>query len=283
MRSLDSNPASSWQLMLPIIKRSLALFFLVDFLWRCYAHLMISQLVFPPLFVTQYNLTFHIYQLLGLQTLLVGNPIVAVLFDVFLISSFILLFIRPRNQWVNYAAFILFFIYTVVFRINLTHQAHLLNGMLMMSFIFLFKKQSNFYFVFQGLRYYVIWVYSSAFLWKLLNGALFDWETGIAVLQNNIAEYLYLNPDTIMSGIYYWALQHPAIVNASSIFIYLLEGFFLVGFFTKRFDALLIFLIIFIHFSLNLGADVLFIEWYIFIIAFIPLAKWELWNRKLAV
>lgn len=268
---------------LPIIKRSLALFFILIILWRWYSHLMLHQLVDPPLHYSQYNLTFHIFQLFRLQDWLVANTVVALIFDSLLLFSFVWVFIQPKHHWINILAFILFFIYSVASPVNLAFPAHYLSGMVVMSFLLLCNSSYSSSFGIQGLRYYVLWVYASAFLWKMWNGALWDWNTGTAVLQSNLAQYLYLNPNSLMSDFYYWVLQNPNLVNVIAISTYLLEAVFIVGFFTKKYDYILMLFIIVIHFGLYLAVDTLFIEWYIFLLFLIPISKWQSWATRFPV
>jgi hypothetical protein len=107
-------------------------------------------------------------------------------------------------------------------------------------FLFLASSLHTFWFLFQGLRYFFLFFFASAGLWKLIQGGVFHMEVMSSILLNQHKEMLVGN-EGIMA-IYWWLIEHPKV----SYFLYfigtVMELSFIAGFFTKRFDTVLVIL-----------------------------------------
>ena len=115
-------------------------------------------------------------------------------------------------------------------------------------FIFMFRKPKDFSFAIESIRILFILFFFSTAVWKIRAGGIFniDQMSGILLGQHN---YLFLNkyPGGFKDIIGY-LIERPQL----SYFLYLAafsaEFIFIIGFFTKRFDKLLI--VLFILFAL---------------------------------
>ena len=132
------------------------------------------------------------------------------------------------------------------------------------------------------MRYYACWVYATAFLWKIINGSFFQVDAGMLTFKSNLAGYLYQNPDTFFSHVYYWFLRHPALINIGHKLVVIAEGVFLVGFFTKKYDGFLIFCAVFIFTSIYFFSDVFFAELLIIILPLLPQSTWDWLCQKIS-
>ena len=113
----------------------------------------------------------------------------------------------------------------------------------------------------EGMRYYICYIYVMSFIWKLwISNSFFYWNQGIGSVKLNLAEYIYHYPGTLMSSIFTFFIAHPYLLNMGNTFIFLLEGTMIIGFFTKRFDRILLLLPVVIHLCTYIFADVFFIE-----------------------
>ncbi|WP_169818752.1 hypothetical protein [Niabella ginsenosidivorans] len=124
------------------------------------------------------------------------------------------------------------------------------------------------------MRYFACWVYFSSLLWKMINGSFWQPDFGIESLKENVAYILYEDPAGKLAFLYRFFLEHPLLTNTGAKLIFLLEGFFIVGFFTKKWDKVLFVLIFLIHGLLCFFADVVFIELCVLAFLFIPAAGW---------
>ena len=80
------------------------------------------------------------------------------------------------------------------------------------------------------------------------------------ILKKNQAAYLYLEPDTMLAGLYRWLLLQPALVNGAYIAGVIIEGLFIIGFFTRKYDKYLLILSILLPAGFWFTADAYFFE-----------------------
>jgi hypothetical protein len=67
----------------------------------------------------------------------------------------------------------------------------------------------------------------------------------------------------MLAGLYRWLLQQPAMVNGAYIAGMIIEGLFIIGFFTRKYDKLLLIFSILLPFGFWLTADAYFFEFLI--------------------
>jgi hypothetical protein len=128
-------------------------------------------------------------------------------------------------------------------------EAH--TAWLLFPIAFLARNPRTFRLLIEGLRYFFLFFFVSAGLWKVFNGSLFnsDQMTGILLYQH--ADLLANSPGYWQTNLIQWLIGNPGVGYALFIFATLLELAFIVGFFTKRFDNLLIIgVIVFLVFDL---------------------------------
>jgi hypothetical protein len=134
-------------------------------------------------------------------------------------------------------------------------------GWLLFPFLLMSKRLKTFYFLLHGLRYFFLFLFCSAALWKFYQGGIFNPQQMSGILLEHHKEFLVAAPQHWYSRFLYAIIRHPA----SSYGLYLLAtGFelsFGIGFFTRRWDWLLLWL-----FILFLLAD--------FIVMRIPYFEW---------
>jgi len=268
--------------MVPI-KRSIILWVIICLLYRAYTHLLPVQLHAAPLTKVLYYPEFHLYKFLSLDAVLVQNYWGAFIYTALLFIIPILLFWKPQHLLLSVLFIISNLLYHTVQGVHMTHAVHFLAGSTLLSFIFLARQALSFNLLWEGLRYVVCTIYVTAFIWKFIHGAIFQWEFGEAVFKSNLATYLYLNPSGMMRSIYAYFLSHPYLLNAGTLIAFLMEGVFVVGYFTKRWDTYLIIALLLLHHLLYIFVDTLFVEWYILILPFLSLKVWKKISPKVSI
>ncbi|MEO6330037.1 MAG: hypothetical protein ABIO55_13965, partial [Ginsengibacter sp.] len=129
---------------------------------------------------------------------------------------------------------------------------------------------------------YICYIYVMSFIWKIgINNSFFYWNQGVGSAKINLAEYIYHNPDSYMSSIFNFFLAHPLLLNTGNTFIFLLEGLMVIGFFTKKYDRLLMVFPMIIHLGTYIFADVFFIEMLVLIFAFFTKKNTAVIGRKI--
>lgn len=257
-----------------LLLRLVALFFIGSFTWRWYSHLSIRELLINPLTYTGYSVPFMMYKVSGLEDFLRGHIYVVQWIDILLWASWIGVLLKPSWYWNRVLAFVLFFLYSVVFPVHLAFPVHYLSAMVVGSMLLLIPQAEAFSYGWHLYRYYACFVYSSAFVWKVVHGGMFD-LSGVQVVKENIATYMILNPDTWYTSFYAWLIRNEWLLTSGTLITYLLEGSFILGFFTRKFDAWLIVFILLIHWALYLTVDTSFVEWYIFCLPFVGISIWQ--------
>lgn len=111
---------------------------------------------------------------------------------------------------------------------------------LIFPILFLVKNETTFALVFDGIRYFFLYFFLSAGIWKFRNGGAFSHEQLSAILLDQHKEMLTNSPDYWMSYLYQWLINNIAVSYALYIVVTLMELSFAIGFFTKRFDKVFI-------------------------------------------
>jgi len=233
---------------------------LLSLMYRYSAHSLMSRLA-DPVFVFPYvDLTYWGLHLVNIPQWISSNRWAAVLFDVLLFGTAIgsFFFIKKRIFPILFG--LLYAVYFVSYNSFGAHHTHCMVGILLISIPSWFKREQTFWLLWEGLRYFTLWIYSSAFLWKLFRGSLFNYEQGVANFMNENATHLALNSDGWMSGIYTFFIAHPGLSFAVSTAAILMEGLFIIGFFTKKYDLLWFVLPIIFHTMTYLFIHVMFYE-----------------------
>ncbi|HXB94402.1 MAG TPA: hypothetical protein VNU70_04555, partial [Puia sp.] len=114
----------------------------------------------------------------------------------------------------------------------------------LLSFAFLTNKQERFYQILSGCRYYFLYIFVSAAVWKIARGAVFHPQEMSRILLDQHSYLLSGDCATWTCRWYSWLIDHPGAAQALYWGAIVLETVFIAGFFTRRFDRLLLVLAI---------------------------------------
>lgn len=253
-----------------IIGRCVFTFFLLAFLFRFFMDATPSGMMQPVLFRYNFDFTYWFFGLTGIFGIILDTKTGSLLFDVLLFSSCLLCIVYPLRFYFCIIFGFLFLVYSLTYNATIVHHSHPLALMTLASVPFFFKKNITWNFLWEGFRYYVCYSYFISFVWKAFIGkSLLFWNMGYISTKENLVEYLYYYPGTFMSFIYSFFLRHPALLNLGLILVFMLEGVMIIGFLTKKWDKLLLFIPIIIHLSTYFFSDVYFFEMLISVFAFL--------------
>ncbi len=245
---------------------------LLSLIYRWLAHSLMSQLAAPVLVFPYVDLTYWGLHLMRIPQWISAHYTAAILFDVLLFGTALGSLLTNRRIFPILFG-LLYFVYFVSYNSFGAHHTHCMVGILLVSIPFWFRAEKTFDLLWEGLRYFTLWVYSSAFLWKLLRGSLFHYEQGVANFMNENATHIALNPDAWTTGIYMFFITHPGLSFAASVLAILAEGLFIIGFFTKKYDWWWFVLPIIFHTMTYLFIHVMFYELLILNLTFLPKNK----------
>lgn len=253
------------------------LYFLVLLLRACSFNLP-GQICRPVLIETGYDLSYWLIRILRVDWWLTQNLTAGILFSIALFVLCMPMFLFPRKRIFFIIFSILFFVLFAVSNIYLTHSQHYLALLVISSFVFFGRSDKTFSMLWEGLRYYLCFLFASAFFLKIYNGGVFQWDLGYIVFREQMASYLFLHPNSWLTLHFYsFFLEHPNFVNIGQKMTFLFEGIFAIGFFTKKYDGLLMFSAFFIFITTMLFSDVFFIEQ--LLISFLILISPKQWHQ----
>lgn len=213
--------------------------------------LTLSQLGEP--FLLLYNDPgIWIFHKLGIPQFIIQQPF-ALLFDATLL---IMAVVGLYLFWKGKKAIVFTFVFALLFSLymitahsypNLSPRQYFGLFLIPYTFLFLGKRFKNYT---ELIRYFVLFVFFSAAMWKLTRGILTEPDQMFHVIQGQHIETLFLLPENgLHNTIARWLLNHKALTNAILFAAVGLQFSFIIGFFTKKFDKLL-FLLMFM-FLLN--------------------------------
>ncbi|MGG9971889.1 hypothetical protein ACQ33O_08870 [Ferruginibacter sp. SUN002] len=255
-----------------ILTRIVFGFILLAIAYRYFNHTLLHQMQAPPLKYPSIDYTYWLVHYTGIPDLLASNKIAGLLFDASVTFSALFLFLFPLKRYFAISFTLLYFLYIICYNSYAMHHAHPMNGILILSIAFWPKKTSTFKIIWEGVRYMIIFIYADAFLWKLFSGAIFNPEQGMANIKENIG-WIMLgdNIPVFNKDFYAFFLRNNSIVQVGYICTILLEGFVIIGFFTKKFDKYLFWCPIIIHVVNYFFIDVCFLETTIVSVVFLNL------------
>jgi hypothetical protein len=102
------------------------------------------------------------------------------------------------------------------------------------------NQPGRFYLILKGCRYYFLYIFVSAAVWKLARGALFTGDEMSRILLLHHSDLLTGDCASVTCRTYSWLIAHPPVAQTLYIAAALLEASFIIGFFTRRRDRLLI-------------------------------------------
>lgn len=244
---------------------------LIDLIVSAFSNTLIHQLQSPVLKFAYVDPTFWVMHLLHIPGLISSSFYLSWFWDVVLFVSCIGVLIFPQKKWIIAIFIIFYFVYYVIFNSYGAHHTHSLVPFLIAPVPFLFSKKS-FTFSWQALRYFLLFAYSAAFLWKFFRFSWLQSNQGILIVKKNLTAYLFFNPHTFLADIYFLFLNHPFFIEVIFFTGFFLEGLFIIGFFTRKFDRVLFIISLLLPFGFWLMADAVFYELVILSITLLPVS-----------
>ena len=229
-------------------RKRFAIFYLICFAvyygWYCYHGLLLHQLA-PVFFHNKLDITSNIIQLSDLFNIVIRTPWLQILFDaLFLLLPLLLCVCCIAGYRMQYLLAILTAVFNLIYAVLLSSMSALsMEGFvswMMLPIIFAFRNETSFYYTLQSMRYFFLLIFFSSAVWKIRTGAIFNTEQMSAILVNQHAACLVDQPDSWFSNFIKYLISHKQISYVIYLLATLSEFVFVIGFFTKRFDRLLI-------------------------------------------
>ncbi len=199
----------------------------------------------PAFFYTRPDVFTWLFMQTGLHQWLLNNTAGCLLFDVLFYTAPAVYFLHYRNspRTARFSALYMLVVnwaYVQCYTLYATNsvEGHLV--WLLFPFVFLPKKEETFEVLFDGLRYFFLFFFASAGLWKLRQGGVFNPSemSGILLYQHN--QLLTTSPGYWQAKLILWLVQHQTLSYILYLLATAIELAFIAGFFTRTFDKLLL-------------------------------------------
>ena len=203
----------------------------------------ISCLQNPELKYLSVDNTFWLAHIIGLpQFFSAYFPSVA-LQSVMMLTG-VLAIIFPGNRWFPFLFWLSVTLFGITFYSYSGSHNHDLMALWLLPIPFLVKKLKSFDLLFEGLRYYFLFTFVSAACWKIFRGHVFDHGHMVKILKQQLVHKLSYGFDSFTNAISYTLINNPSF---SKTLLYLTIGLqlsFIIGFFTKKMDGYLVFVVL---------------------------------------
>lgn len=254
------------------LERFYRIYYVLIFLFiikQGFDRLFLHQFAEPILIFPNIDNTYWLFHLLNIPQIIASNYNSLMAFDIILLSCSIALIFISNQRWLNRLFFVLYFIYFICVNTFSGHHSHMLIGILFGNFIFCFDKielQIKYIYL---LRYYLLFIMTSAAIWKIARGSFFDSHHLSNIIYNQNLYFSNIYPKQILTFlIHQESISHILYITAT-----LLELAFVIGFFTRKFDKLLVllFILFFVMDYYLMGLN--FTEMGILLITLFPIKK----------
>lgn len=240
---------------------------------RLCSDVMLHQLQQPVLIFPQIDNTYWIFHYLQIPEMLTQYQWLSIAFDISVFALIFLSMFFSRGGVFPFLLSILIWIYYLSFNTFAGHH-YIQVGLLFIVLPFIATDKRNFNLLFEAVRYYCCFLYASSGAYKLFRGAVFNQEQMSSILMNDNADAIYSNPNSFLSESTHYLIQHTALAQSLFILAALLELLFIAGFFTKKYDLLLLAGALTFHIGNYLFLEIPFLEQSIIFLTLIPKERW---------
>lgn len=212
-------------------------------LYRWYSQALFVGMQQPPVFAEQTEYFYQFFYESQIAQWITGSPLRSLCADVLLLLLPAAFVISGRTLYAV-GTFIVLLLYFFSYNLVTGHHYHGLVGALVVTIPFFTKNETKFLLLWQTARYYLLYIFVSAALWKMLRGTLFFPEQLSNILKAQQLTMLLQQPDSFSSGIVRCLIARPNVSHFLFSINVLIQLSFAIGFFTKKFDLMLLVLII---------------------------------------
>ncbi len=202
--------------------------------YRYFSHTLIHQLGEPILKSVEADNVYWLLHLCKIPDFFIQKN-VALCFDFGLLLGMLVNLIWVKDRGITFIIWVLWMLYFIVFHSYFMHHGHSLIGLLFVMVPFVLPER-YFYEAMRGVRYYALFIYVSAGLWKLFRGDFFSLAYFSDVLQKQNIEILLQHPEHFQSKFIAGLLDYMAVTYFMWMILMLVQISFVVGFFTEKYD-----------------------------------------------
>ena len=199
----------------------------------------------PNIFLTRFDGVTWLFMKTGIHQWLLNNKQGWLVFDTLFYSIPLIYFlshnvIRTGSKLVAVLMLLINWMYVQCYTLYPTNSIEAHIAWLLFPIAFLTANAKTFRLLMEGLRYFFLFFFVSAGIWKIVTGSIFNTEQMTGILLYQHADLLLTSTGYWQTNFIQWLIDHPTIGFSLYLAATLLELLFIIGFFTKKYDHLLI-------------------------------------------
>ena len=240
---MNNLPAFSAGIQTKVIDRIIGLFYCLS-VYKLLTGMWLFQLQ-PFEFMAKKDVTGWWFMQTGLHQWLLNNRAGTILMDTLFYSfPFVYwLFYRWKRACVALVAvgwLVVNWLYIQAYVLFPTNSIEGHIAWLFLPVLFAFGNHlERFYYVMHAIRYYFLFFFATAAIWKIRQGGLFNVEQMSAILLSQHKVFLVGWPEHWFTGLVYYLVEHKWLSFSLYLSATLLELTFITGFFYKKYDRIL--------------------------------------------
>lgn len=224
--------------------KAFCIIFYALMLYKLFNGMSLYQLQ-PHIFNTRFDFVSWLFMDTGIHIWLLDNPSGWVILDIvfYIMPLVYILCYKISTKASTVAAVAMLFVNIIYIQCYTLYPANSIESFiawLLFPLLFMTQTLQGFYLVLNGLRYFILFFFASAGIWKIAQGGIFNLGEMSGILLYQHKEYLISSPTSGFTTFIYWLVEHPKIGYLLYFIATAIELFFITGFFTKRLDKLLI-------------------------------------------
>lgn len=192
----------------------------------------------PPYIFKEKDIAYHWFVASGLPQWLTNSRWISVLADMSLFTLPILFIINGHRLFIGVFT-ILLLCYFMTWNVITGHHYHSLTGALIICIPFWFRKKEKFNLAWELARYYLLYIFTSAALWKLSRGSAFYELQMVEILKSQHVQLFLEQPDSIQAKLIRYLIANPSLAHSFLLGAVLMQLTFSIGFFTRKWDETL--------------------------------------------
>lgn len=205
---------------------------------RFFSRTLLSQIGDAITDTNQPEFVYSVFTQTGLAYYFLSHHSVSAIFDIALFfTPIFFLALGKRIFAMSFTLLVVF--YFLTFNVTAYHHYHGLFAVVVISIPFWSKDETRFNFLWEAARYYLLYVFSSAAVWKALRGSAFYKEQLSNILKHQQLDLLLQQPESLRASIVQYLITNPEISHLVLLVNVIVQLSFMVGFVTKKFDSIL--------------------------------------------
>ena len=199
----------------------------------------------PYFFYAREDIFTWLFMGTGIHSFLLNNKAGLIVSDIFFYAAPLLFYFINRNfnKFAKPAAMVLLLInwlYVQCYTLYPTNSIEAHISWLLFPVVFVPKNIKTFALLFDGLRYFFLFFFASAGIWKFVQAGIFSSHQMSNILLMQHKELLVTTPQHWYALFITWLINHTWISYGLYLIATLIELSFIVGFFTKKYDKFLL-------------------------------------------